>query len=125
MIRRHYTADDSLFPGKGPFPGLIDLYGGLVSIIETRAALLASHGYATMALSYLHVKGVFIEGNDGTGISYTKVLISFHTRRRRLLFDLFFYTLKVSLKSLLSVTVLNFCVGAYYIKNTLVYDIER
>ncbi|XP_045195331.2 bile acid-CoA:amino acid N-acyltransferase-like isoform X2 [Mercenaria mercenaria] len=44
--------------GEGPFPGVIDLYGGLVSLIETRAALLASHGYATLALSYLHGEGL-------------------------------------------------------------------
>ncbi|XP_060579565.1 bile acid-CoA:amino acid N-acyltransferase-like isoform X2 [Ruditapes philippinarum] len=42
--------------GKGPFPSLVDMFGGLVSIIETRAALLASHGYVTMALSYMHVR---------------------------------------------------------------------
>ena len=40
--------------GSGPFPGLIDLFGGLVSLVETRAALLASHGYATFALAYLY-----------------------------------------------------------------------
>ncbi|KAL4233224.1 hypothetical protein ACF0H5_007908 [Mactra antiquata] len=39
--------------GKGTFPALIDMYGGLVSLIETRASLLASHGYVTMALSYI------------------------------------------------------------------------
>ncbi|XP_045195337.2 bile acid-CoA:amino acid N-acyltransferase-like isoform X2 [Mercenaria mercenaria] len=44
--------------GEGPFPGLIDMFGGLVSLIETRAALLASHGYATLALSYLHGEGL-------------------------------------------------------------------
>lgn len=44
--------------GKGPFPGLIDMFGGLVSLIETRAALLASHGYATLALSYIYAPGL-------------------------------------------------------------------
>ncbi|XP_045195301.1 bile acid-CoA:amino acid N-acyltransferase-like isoform X2 [Mercenaria mercenaria] len=44
--------------GNGPFPGLIDMFGGLVSIVETRAALLASHGYATLALSYMHVRTI-------------------------------------------------------------------
>ncbi|XP_053398261.1 bile acid-CoA:amino acid N-acyltransferase-like [Mercenaria mercenaria] len=44
--------------GDGPFPGLIDMFGGIVSLIETRAALLASHGYATMALSYLYGEGL-------------------------------------------------------------------
>ncbi|XP_053395998.1 acyl-coenzyme A amino acid N-acyltransferase 2-like [Mercenaria mercenaria] len=44
--------------GDGPFPGLIDMYGALVSLVETRAALLASHGYATLALSYLYGEGL-------------------------------------------------------------------
>lgn len=34
------------------------MYGGLVSLIETRASLLASHGYATLALSYISVPGL-------------------------------------------------------------------
>lgn len=40
--------------GPGPFPGLVDMFGGLVSLVETRAALLASHGFATFALAYLY-----------------------------------------------------------------------
>ncbi|XP_060594045.1 bile acid-CoA:amino acid N-acyltransferase-like isoform X1 [Ruditapes philippinarum] len=44
--------------GDGPFPALTDMYGGLVSLIETRAALLASHGYVTLALSYLYSEGL-------------------------------------------------------------------
>ena len=44
--------------GGGPFPALIDMYGGIVTLIETRAALLASHGYATFALSYLYGEGL-------------------------------------------------------------------
>ena len=30
------------------------MFGGLVSLVETRAALLASHGYVTFALAYLY-----------------------------------------------------------------------
>ena len=44
--------------GDGPFPGLTDMYGGLVSLVETRAALLASHGYAVLALKYLYGEGL-------------------------------------------------------------------
>ena len=40
--------------GSGPFPGLIDMFGGLVSLVETRAALLASHGFASFALVYMY-----------------------------------------------------------------------
>lgn len=40
-------------PGKGPFPGIIDLYtfGGRLS--EPRASLLSSKGYVVLALAYL------------------------------------------------------------------------
>ncbi|XP_029017024.1 peroxisomal succinyl-coenzyme A thioesterase-like isoform X2 [Betta splendens] len=37
-------------PGLGAFPGVIDIWGGGGGLPEYRAALLASHGYATMAL---------------------------------------------------------------------------
>uniref|UniRef100_A0A3B5A864 BAAT/Acyl-CoA thioester hydrolase C-terminal domain-containing protein n=1 Tax=Stegastes partitus TaxID=144197 RepID=A0A3B5A864_9TELE len=39
-------------PGPGPFPGILDLWGG-GGLMEYRSALLASHGYATMSLDYL------------------------------------------------------------------------
>ncbi|XP_051017934.1 bile acid-CoA:amino acid N-acyltransferase-like [Acomys russatus] len=39
-------------PGEGPFPGVIDLFGGCGGLIEFRASLLASHGFATFALAY-------------------------------------------------------------------------
>ncbi|XP_071770141.2 peroxisomal succinyl-coenzyme A thioesterase-like [Centroberyx gerrardi] len=40
-------------PGPGPFPGVLDLWGGGGGLVEYRAALLASHGYVSMALDYL------------------------------------------------------------------------
>ncbi|XP_006015541.1 bile acid-CoA:amino acid N-acyltransferase [Alligator sinensis] len=39
-------------PGEGPFPGLIDLFGGVRGLIEFRASLLASRGFAALALAY-------------------------------------------------------------------------
>ncbi|XP_034019156.1 peroxisomal succinyl-coenzyme A thioesterase-like [Thalassophryne amazonica] len=39
-------------PGPGPFPGLLDLSGGGGVLVEYRAALLASHGFVTLALDY-------------------------------------------------------------------------
>ncbi|XP_015268348.1 PREDICTED: acyl-coenzyme A thioesterase 1-like [Gekko japonicus] len=39
--------------GPGPFPGLIDLYGTGGGLVEHRASLLASRGFATLALAYL------------------------------------------------------------------------
>ncbi|XP_030004192.1 peroxisomal succinyl-coenzyme A thioesterase-like [Sphaeramia orbicularis] len=40
-------------PGPGPFPGLLDLWGGGGGLLEHRAALLASHGFVSLALEYL------------------------------------------------------------------------
>ncbi|KAI3366606.1 hypothetical protein L3Q82_009293, partial [Scortum barcoo] len=40
-------------PGPGPFPGLLDMWGGGGGLVEYRAALLASHGYVSFALKYL------------------------------------------------------------------------
>ena len=48
------TTYECYFVGEGPFAGLVDLFGGLVSLVETRAALLASHGFVTLALAYLY-----------------------------------------------------------------------
>ncbi|XP_044512941.1 bile acid-CoA:amino acid N-acyltransferase [Gracilinanus agilis] len=39
-------------PGEGPFPGVIDLFGGVGGLIEFRASLLASRGFAALALAY-------------------------------------------------------------------------
>ncbi|CAJ1055935.1 peroxisomal succinyl-coenzyme A thioesterase-like [Xyrichtys novacula] len=50
------TATLFLPSGPGPFPGLIDLWGGGGQLVEYRAALLASHGIAALALDYLTPK---------------------------------------------------------------------
>ncbi|KAJ7344223.1 hypothetical protein JRQ81_000173 [Phrynocephalus forsythii] len=39
-------------PGPGPFPAVIDLFGGVGGLIEFRAGLLASKGFAVLALAY-------------------------------------------------------------------------
>ncbi|XP_049928887.1 acyl-coenzyme A thioesterase 2, mitochondrial-like isoform X2 [Epinephelus moara] len=43
-------------PGPGPFPGVLELWGGGGKLVEYRAALLASHGFASLALDYLTPK---------------------------------------------------------------------
>ncbi|CAJ1078310.1 acyl-coenzyme A thioesterase 1-like [Xyrichtys novacula] len=43
-------------PGKGPFPGILDLYTFGGGLTEPRASLLASRGYAVLALAYLGYK---------------------------------------------------------------------
>ncbi|KAI1882141.1 hypothetical protein AGOR_G00247620 [Albula goreensis] len=40
-------------PGPGPFPGILDMWGGGGGLVEYRSALLASHGFVSMALEYL------------------------------------------------------------------------
>ncbi|KAM3610143.1 uncharacterized protein V6R79_026060 [Siganus canaliculatus] len=47
------TATLFLPPGPGPFPGILDLWGGGGKLVENRAALLASHGFAALTLDYL------------------------------------------------------------------------
>ncbi|KAJ1168976.1 hypothetical protein NDU88_000888 [Pleurodeles waltl] len=39
-------------PGDGPFPGVIDMFGGVGGLTEFRSGLLASQGFATLALAY-------------------------------------------------------------------------
>lgn len=41
-------------PGPGPFPGVMDLWGYEPGMIMYRAALLGSHGYATLAVNYIN-----------------------------------------------------------------------
>uniref|UniRef100_A0A3P8U0Y0 Acyl-CoA thioesterase 19 n=1 Tax=Amphiprion percula TaxID=161767 RepID=A0A3P8U0Y0_AMPPE len=50
------TATLFLPAGPGPFPGVLDLWGGGGQLVEYRAALLASHGFASLALDYLTCK---------------------------------------------------------------------
>ncbi|XP_011611535.2 peroxisomal succinyl-coenzyme A thioesterase-like isoform X1 [Takifugu rubripes] len=40
-------------PGPGPYPGLLDMWGGGGGLIEYRSALLASRGYVSLALEYI------------------------------------------------------------------------
>ncbi|XP_060617159.2 acyl-coenzyme A thioesterase 1-like [Anolis sagrei] len=40
--------------GNGPFPGVIDMFGDEGGLIEFRSSLLATHGFAALALPYFH-----------------------------------------------------------------------
>uniref|UniRef100_I3KNF8 Acyl-CoA thioesterase 15 n=1 Tax=Oreochromis niloticus TaxID=8128 RepID=I3KNF8_ORENI len=40
-------------PGPGPFPALLDMWGGGAGLLEYRSALLASRGYVSFSLDYL------------------------------------------------------------------------
>lgn len=41
-------------PGPGPFPGVIDMFGTAGGLTKHRAALLASRGFAALALAYFN-----------------------------------------------------------------------
>ncbi|GLD67197.1 acyl-coenzyme A thioesterase 4-like protein, partial [Lates japonicus] len=53
---RRLKAELQMVYRPGPFPGLLDLWGGAGDLLEYRAALLASHGIASLALDYLTPK---------------------------------------------------------------------
>lgn len=53
---KNYKVCTYMFSGDGPFKGVIDLYGSAGGIIEYRAALLASHGFAALSLAYFQYK---------------------------------------------------------------------
>ncbi|XP_036432021.1 acyl-CoA thioesterase 19 isoform X2 [Colossoma macropomum] len=44
-------------PGPGPFPALLDLWGGGGGLVEFRSALLASRGYVSLSLQYIGLMG--------------------------------------------------------------------
>ncbi|KAL1275999.1 hypothetical protein QQF64_035622 [Cirrhinus molitorella] len=48
-------------PGPGPYPGVLDLWGAGGGLVEYRSALLASHGFASMALEYLTPENLRLE----------------------------------------------------------------
>ncbi|WP_426955577.1 acyl-CoA thioester hydrolase/BAAT C-terminal domain-containing protein [Muricoccus radiodurans] len=63
VLRREVREDGlvgTLFtpPGPGPHPAVIVLYGSGGGINEPRAALLASHGFAALALGYFGAPGL-------------------------------------------------------------------
>lgn len=60
VIVRHGRLRGALFipPGKGPFPGVIEMFGTIGSLVESRAALLASRGFVTFALAWFHYDGL-------------------------------------------------------------------
>lgn len=59
-------------PGPGPFPGILDLWGGGGKLVEHRAALLASYGFASMAIDYMMPK-ITMETGKMVGNDYLEV----------------------------------------------------
>ncbi|KAJ8245533.1 hypothetical protein GJAV_G00271750 [Gymnothorax javanicus] len=62
-------------PGPGPFPGILDLWGGGGGLVEYRSALLASHGFVSLAIEYL-------PHNRATGSATTLTLSYFENAFR-------------------------------------------
>lgn len=58
--------------GPGPFPGILDLWGGTGKLVENRAALLASNGFASMALDYMTAR-ITLETGKMVGNDYFEV----------------------------------------------------
>lgn len=54
----------SSISGPGPFPGLLDIWGGIKTLWESRAALVASHGFVTMVLKYFSRNKIEAEDVD-------------------------------------------------------------
>ncbi|XP_076825254.1 bile acid-CoA:amino acid N-acyltransferase-like [Clavelina lepadiformis] len=44
--------------GKGPFPGVVTMFGGYPGTMESKASLLASHGFAALALAFYGLPGL-------------------------------------------------------------------
>ncbi|XP_075886043.1 peroxisomal succinyl-coenzyme A thioesterase-like isoform X1 [Nelusetta ayraudi] len=51
-------------PGPGPFPGVLDMWGGGGGLVEYRSAMLASHGYVSLALEYLSAEEMASAGEE-------------------------------------------------------------
>uniref|UniRef100_A0A672FV02 Acyl-CoA thioesterase 19 n=1 Tax=Salarias fasciatus TaxID=181472 RepID=A0A672FV02_SALFA len=66
------TATLFLPPGLGPFPAVLDLWGGGGQLVEYRAALLASQGLAALAIDYLTAK-IIKETGKMTTFKYFEV----------------------------------------------------
>ncbi|KAL6459849.1 hypothetical protein MHYP_G00316080 [Metynnis hypsauchen] len=70
-------------PGPGPFPGLLDLWGGGGGLVEYRAALLASHGFVSFALKYLSSEEIIVPTIDVSYFETAWQILQSHAMVRR------------------------------------------
>lgn len=61
-----------LISGPGPFPGVLDMWGGGGGLVEYRSALLASHGFVSLAMEYISFDNLVEETRD-LSLSYFEV----------------------------------------------------
>ena len=52
--------------GSGPFPGIIDMFGHAGGLLDFRAALISSHGFAVLALAFYNYDDLSTDINDIT-----------------------------------------------------------
>ncbi|XP_076996493.1 bile acid-CoA:amino acid N-acyltransferase-like [Tamandua tetradactyla] len=71
-------------PGEGPFPGVIDLFGGRGGLTEFRSSLLASHGFVSFALAYFNYEDLppFMEKTD---LEYFEEAVNFLLKQPKVL----------------------------------------
>ncbi|CAD7687523.1 unnamed protein product [Nyctereutes procyonoides] len=71
-------------PGEGRFPGVIDLFAGVGGLIESRASLLASHGFVTLALAYCDYEDLPSQP-EKTDLEYFEEAVNFLLRHPKVL----------------------------------------
>ena len=64
-------------PGEGPFPGVINLFGGYPGILEFKSALHASHGFASLALAYVGAEDLPSSMLDKLDLEYFEKAVQF------------------------------------------------
>nr|CAB3225043.1 bile acid-CoA:amino acid N-acyltransferase [Phallusia mammillata] len=58
-VKKHGVCGTLFIPsGKGPFPAVITMFGSHPGTMEYKASLLASHGFAALALAYFGAPGL-------------------------------------------------------------------
>uniref|UniRef100_H2ZQD1 BAAT/Acyl-CoA thioester hydrolase C-terminal domain-containing protein n=1 Tax=Ciona savignyi TaxID=51511 RepID=H2ZQD1_CIOSA len=65
--------------GKKPFPGVITLFGGYPGLIESKAALLASNGFAALGLAYYGTEDLPKKLTHTLDLEYFKNAVKFMT----------------------------------------------
>ncbi|CAK8682702.1 unnamed protein product [Clavelina lepadiformis] len=63
--------------GEGPFPGLINMFGGYPGVLEFKSALHASHGFASLALAYVGDKHLPQSLSQDLNLEYFEKAVQF------------------------------------------------
>ncbi|XP_006887036.1 PREDICTED: bile acid-CoA:amino acid N-acyltransferase [Elephantulus edwardii] len=71
-------------PGAGPFPAIIDMFGAAGGLIEFRASLLASRGFATLALAFIDYEELPSDSEE-LDLEYFEEAVNFLLRHPKVL----------------------------------------